>query len=251
MAGDARLVRVAEHRFYAGTGLPSVLDPAGDLVLTGEAAHRIVHVLHLRRGERLAIFGDGREFDCELTETGSRVSVRLLEELAPEPARCTLTLYPALIRPNRFEWMIEKVTELGVAAIVPLLSERTAVRPAEIGASRLERWRRIAIEAAEQSGRRAIPSIEQPAAYASALKAAEGLRVFTWEGLRVTAAPATMEMRSGATDRLSLFIGPEGGWSDGEVEAAQTAGARLLGLGPNVLRAETAAIAAVTLLLLT
>jgi 16S rRNA (uracil1498-N3)-methyltransferase len=247
---------VAEHRFYAGEGALAQLGPGAELTLSGDAAHRIARVLRLRRGERVAIFGDGREFDCELLETGGRVRVLLVEELSPALQQPALTLYQALIRPNRFEWLIEKVTELGAGGIVPILSEHCAVRPAEIGASRLDRWRRIAVEAAEQCGRRTIPSIGEPIPYVEALQSAAGRLVFAWEGLSKSLQPGAIqgidshssESRPGSA--ISLFIGPEGGWSDAEVEQARTAGATFIGLGPNILRAETAAIVAGTLLLL-
>jgi 16S rRNA (uracil1498-N3)-methyltransferase len=203
-------------------------------------------VLRMRPGQRLALFGDGREFECELVKTSRDVQVRLLEELPPEPPRPRLALYQALIRPNRFEWLIEKVTELGATAIVPIITERGAVRATEIGEARLERWRRIAIEATEQSGRRGVPSIAGPLGFAAALDGAEGRKVLAWEELRDSDAP-----RPDATaPQISLFVGPEGGWAKAEVERARKAGGVLIGLGPNILRAETAAIVATALLLL-
>jgi len=235
---------MAGHRFYLGQdALPNARD---DVTLTGDVAYRITRVLRMHAGERLALFSGVREFECELIETGKRVRARLLEELPPQAERTHLTLYQALIRPNRFEWLIEKVTELGVDRIVPLLTERAAVRASEIGASRLERWRRIAIEATEQSGRRCVPAIAAPVSYAAALNDANGCRVFAWEGL-CEAHGATIEPDRGG---ISLFVGPEGGWSDAEVEQARAAAATFMGLGPTTLRAETAAIVAAAILLL-
>jgi len=235
---------MVEHRFYvADAALPA---PGAELSLTGEVAHRITRVLRMRRGEPLALFARGQELECELIEAGSPARVRVLAELPPEPQRIELNLYQALIRLNRFEWLIEKVTEIGVTAIVPIITERATVRANEVGATRLERWRRIAIEASEQSGRRSVPSIATPVSYAAALSSATGCKVFAWEGLRRPAGTRIQPDPRG----LSLFIGPEGGWSDEEVERARAAGAAFMALGRNTLRSETAAIAAATLLLL-
>jgi 16S rRNA (uracil1498-N3)-methyltransferase len=264
---------MAEHRFFAGDVPVTALEPNATVVLPADAAHRIARVLRLRPGDRIRVFGEGREFLCALVEAGRQVRVRVLTELPALPPQRRLVLYPALIRPNRFEWLIEKTTEVGVAAIVPVVSEHSAVRPEEIGASRQERWRRIAVEAAEQCGRRSVPPVAAPLPYAEALKGACGRIVLAWEGLRgAPSPPAPLPPRwrgesepsprtsqagpeieggsrsaVGSTDEpepIALFVGPEGGWSEAEVEAARAAGAQLIGLGPNVLRAETAAIVA-------
>jgi 16S rRNA (uracil1498-N3)-methyltransferase len=240
---------MSEHRFYAGDGALAGLEQGCELTLPADAAHRIARVLRLRPGNQIGLFADGREFVCELVETGRRARARVLSEQPPAPSQRRLVLYAALVRPNRFEWLIEKVTEVGVAAIVPVVSERCAVRPEEIGAARLERWHRIAVEAAEQCGRRTVPAIAAPVPFPDALGRACGRIVLAWEGLRADPAPPALPFAAGH-DPLSLFIGPEGGWSEAEVERARAAGAALLGLGANVLRAETAAIVASALLLL-
>jgi 16S rRNA (uracil1498-N3)-methyltransferase len=235
---------MAEHRFYAGPDTP--LHAGSETTLAGEQAHRIARVLRMQPGARLALFSEEREFECELVSLQPRVCVRLLEEVPAQSPQRELVLYQALIRPNRFEWLIEKLTELGVSAIVPLLSERTTVRPSEIGATRLERWRRIAVEAAEQCGRRRVPTIEAPVSFTAALTQARGCIVFAWEGMRGGETPAA-DNEGGP---IALFVGPEGGWSAAEADHARAAGARFAGLGPNLLRAETAAIVAAALLLL-
>jgi 16S rRNA (uracil1498-N3)-methyltransferase len=203
----------------------------------------------MRAGERVALFGDGREFEAELVQVGALVRARLLREAPAEPAQRTLTLYQALIRPNRFEWLIEKGTELGVTRFVPLLTQHTSFRPADIGRARFERWQRIAVEAAEQCGRRLPPQFAKPVAYSGSLTQAPGRLVFAWEGLRSATGLDELGLGEGAAE-YSLFIGPEGGWTEAEVHAARSAGAVFLGLGPTVLRSETAALAAIALLLL-
>jgi 16S rRNA (uracil1498-N3)-methyltransferase len=235
-------------RFYVGEGPLREIAEGDEIALPAEAAHRITHVLRLRGGDRVSLFGDGREFEAELVRVDGSVRARLLREEPAAPARCALTLYQALIRPNRFEWLIEKGTELGVSCFVPLLTDHTSIRSAEIGPSRFERWSRIAIEASEQCGRRLPPAIAKPVDYRAALAQAAGRRVFAWEGLRTGAKAGGLDR--GLGPESSLFIGPEGGWSEAEVEAARSTDAVFLGLGPTVLRSETAAIAAISLLLL-
>ena len=148
---------MAEHRFYLADSSLGAASVGDTLDLESETAHRISRVLRLGSGERIRLFGEGREFECELVELRSRVKVRLIEELPKEHQSLSLTLYQALIRPNRFEWLIEKVTELGATGIVPVVSDYTTVRAGEIGEERLRRWRRIAVEATEQCGRRTPP----------------------------------------------------------------------------------------------
>ncbi len=239
---------MSDHRFYAGEDAPAGLQPGAELALPADAAHRAARVLRLGPGDRIRLFSGGRELVCELLDTGRQARACVLSELPPPPASRRLVLYQALIRLNRFEWLIEKATEIGVEAITPVLSERCAVRAEEIGAARLERWRRIAVEAAEQCGRRTVPAIGAPLPFAAALSHSGSRVLVAWEGLR--GGPVSRPASARADEPLALFIGPEGGWSEGEVEQAEAAGAALLGLGANVLRAETAAIVACVLLLL-
>lgn len=240
---------MSEYRFYLGDNQD--FREGSEVELDAAAAHRIAHVLRLRAGQPISVFGCGREFRALLLADSPCVRVRLLEELPPlDCAAPHLTLYQGLIRPNRFEWLIEKGTELGVTGFVPVLTERTAVRAVEIGPARLERWRRIGIEATEQSGGRRPPSIATPVSFDRALALAGPALILAWEGSRTPPAPAErVRLRDAASD-LSLLIGPEGGFSESEVARARYAGAVLIGLGPRTLRAETAAIVAAALLLL-
>lgn len=222
-----------------------------EIAIEGDTAHRITHVLRLQPGEHVILAGSGRAFEGRLEDTDGCVRVRLERELSAGQMQPALTLYQGLIRLNRFEWLIEKGTELGVSAFVPMLTERTAVRAAEIGAARLVRWRRIAAQAMEQSRGFAPPEIHPPISISQALaEAGEGC-ILAWEGLNETPSLAALgELRDRAESGLSLFVGPEGGFSETEIEQARSAGATLIGLGPRTLRAETAAIVGSALLLL-
>ncbi len=175
-------------RFYVASALPA---GGGVYQLTGDAAHRIGRVLRMKPGERLRLFdGSGRELEALIAGlTGAAVTVALAEELPPEPPRPAVHLYQALIRPNRFEWLIEKATELGATAIQPVVSERCQVRAAEFGAAKTVRWGRIVVEAAEQCGRRTLPVLRPPLPFERALRRAPGLVLLPWEDARDAATP--------------------------------------------------------------
>lgn len=238
------------HRFYVPPSLPL----AGEYTITGDAAHRIGRVLRMAPGDRLRLFdGGGREVAAAVrTVARGAVTVDIMDDLPPEPARPSPRLYQSLIRPNRYEWLIEKATELGAAAIVPVVSERCQVRAAELGPAKQARWRQITIEASEQSGRRALPELPPLLPLARALAGAPGLVVLPWEEERDRATPLGAALRdtlrsTPSPDAVSLFVGPEGGFSPPEVELARTAGALIVSLGPRLLRAETAAVAALAI----
>jgi 16S rRNA (uracil1498-N3)-methyltransferase len=235
------------HRFY----VPSPLPPFGACAVTGEAAHRIARVLRLRPGESVRLFDPtGREVEAIIGQMrGAEVTVALVDDLPPVPHGPRLHLYQALIRPNRYEWLLEKATELGAASITPVLTERVQVRPAELGRARATRWERIAIEAAEQCGRRTLPRLAEPHSFGEAVAHAPGLLLLPWEAGREQQPPLGAALRhlGAIPSELSIFIGPEGGFSAAEAAGARAAGAQLVSLGPLVLRAETAALAALAI----
>jgi len=205
-------------------------------------------VLRLRPGaEVLAFDGVGNEYLAELVEVGPRRVVLRLD--GPTPARpespLGLVLAAAALPGDRMELVIQKATELGVAEIWPVVTQRTdaAARPA-LGGSRDERWRRVAASAAEQSGRAVVPRIAPPRLLEALLAAPfEGTRVMllerSGEPLLASLAPAPA--------RLLLAVGPAGGFAASAAQKANDAGFRCLSLGPRVLRAETASIAAVAI----
>ena len=211
--------------------------------LTGDHADHLVRVLRARVGQefdiatgavvrrgRVVTVGDGRvEF-----ELGAEVS-------APFVMRITLLL--AIFKFDRMEWAIEKCTELGVARIVPVIARRTDAHLGAAAAKRAERWRRIALQAAEQSRRTTPPEIDDP------IKLHDGVSL-NGEGLRVVLAESEQQillrdvLGSHAGAEIALAIGPEGGWAEDELLLFLKAGWISASLGPTILRAETAAIAA-------
>jgi 16S rRNA (uracil1498-N3)-methyltransferase len=209
---------------------------AAEVQLEADSSRRLRKVLRLGGGDRVTLFdGAGLEADAVLLD-GARAAAVESTRRVSEPGPL-VHLHPALIRANRFDWVIEKAVELGATSITPVISERSLI--GERG-DRAERWRRIAIEAAEQSNRKLMPSVRAPVLLETALEAAPGKLIVAWE--REKLAPLGHAIEGAA--ELSLFTGPEGGYSDAEIKAARAAGAELVTLGPFTLRAETAAIVA-------
>jgi 16S rRNA (uracil1498-N3)-methyltransferase len=163
-------------------------------------------------------------------------------------------LYQSITKGERFEWLVEKATEIGVSRIVPLVAARAVVRTPAAG-NRIDRWRRIATEAAEQCERSAVPGIDAPCDFTAALAEAPGVRLFPDEsaGERAPGIAAALAAEIDAVfaqGEISVLIGPEGGWTPDEVALAASAeGTTVVTLGERVLRSETAGLVAATLVL--
>jgi len=210
-----------------------------EMDLPAELAQRLHRVLRLRTGEHIVLVNGGsQEFESEIISLGSHGGTARV--LAAQPAlaepRVQVTLYQALIRENRFELVLEKATELGVAAIVPVLAARTVVRTDERSSARRERWRRILIEAAEQSERAGPPTLGEPIDLQTALGSAAGAIILPWEEERDRTLNQALASLPGDTTAVSLFIGPEGGYEDAEVAQAKESGAAVVTMGRRVLR---------------
>ncbi|MBZ5494788.1 MAG: 16S rRNA (uracil(1498)-N(3))-methyltransferase [Acidobacteriia bacterium] len=216
-------------------------------VLSPDQAHHLRDVLRLRPGEQVELFdGKGLGYSGTVEYHGTEIRIGSLKCIGP-PEECgiPLVLAAALIKPDRFEWVLQKGTELGVDRFLPLETRFAAVHipPAKLEA-RLERWRRIIREASKQSRRLTVPDIQVPLPLDALL------------ALRVYATCARFMLHEKASERLKpcapegsavlLCVGPEGGWDDAEAQAAERAGFRLVSLGSRILRAETAALAAVS-----
>jgi 16S rRNA (uracil1498-N3)-methyltransferase len=225
--------------------------PAGDeLELRGGLAHRLARVLRLPVGTPVDLFdGLGNSRSARIAAVrGGAVTLTFTAPAILHNQEPVTTLCAALIRPNRFEWLIEKATELGATMIQPLLSHRAGVRPDEISAPRLARWHRIAVEAAEQSGRVTVPDLRPPQPFASALDHGRARRFIAVEPSHGVAPPLGSLLAGISTGPVTLITGPEGGFTSDELRAAATAGVQPVSLGPHTLRAETAAIAGLAVL---
>lgn len=207
-------------------------------------AHQIRRVLRLRTGERVRVFdGTGVEHTVRLEVLSDREALGVIEssDWPRTEARLRVTLVQALLPRERFELALQKGTEVGVARFVPLLTERT-IPAATLGEGRLERWRRIVVEAAEQSGRVVVPELTEPRTLGETLReAATQPCLLAWEREQDRSIhQALSELMPAQPSHLTLVIGPEGGFSAAEVATALQAGATAVSLGPRILRAETA-----------
>jgi 16S rRNA (uracil1498-N3)-methyltransferase len=225
------------------------LECGARVTLRGNAAGHVTRVLRLRPGAPLTLFnGRGGEFAGRIEAArGDAVTVAVAEASTTErESPLSLTLAQGVSRGERMDLIVQKATELGVARLLPLLTERSVVRlDAKAAARKLAHWRAIAIAACEQSGRNRLPSLTEP------LELREFLRGKAEDGTRLLLSPvaalgiADVPRPPGA---ITVLIGPEGGLSAEEQERAVAAGFLGVRLGPRVLRTETAAIAALSLL---
>ena len=236
------------HRLFVP---PEQVGNAQRVKLTPAQARHLGTVLRLKPGEEIEVFdGRGARFRAWLEDSDAAV-LRLAEPLPEAPVRAVdVVLAQALAKGEKMDLVVQKATELGAARIVPFASERTVVRlDAERGPGRAERWRRVAQEAARQCGRADVPMIDEPAGWdrvLGLLRDEPGRR-----GLLLD--PEESKLRLGAAARgarkLLLAVGAEGGFSSQERERARQGGLLPAGLGPLVLRTETAGLAALAVLL--
>lgn len=198
----------------------------------------------------MAIFdgeGSGYTGKVERVErNSSTITLISREEPGSEPG-VEVVLYQGLLHSERMDWLVEKATEAGVSEIVPVLCERSQVKPGSGSWGRLRRWRRLAVAAAKQSGRCRVPRVEEPVPIADLLTArGTERRILFQPGGR----PILEMEREPAGGRAMLLVGPEGGWSEGEEESLTGAGWVVVDLGARTLRAETAAVVGVSLTVL-
>lgn len=229
--------------------VPKAALAADDIVVEGDGHHHVARVLRATRDEVFCLFdGEGGEADARIVEM-DRQRTRFLVEarhtrVLPRGAR--LTLCQGLIRPDRMDWVVQKATELGVARIVPTICARSQGHARE----RQERWLRIAQEAARQCWRPDVPSFAEVQPWGAMVSAMSdqqpaSQRVVLWE--EANGSIALGRSLSPDVADIVLAIGPEGGLEIAEVEAARERGFTVASLGPRILRAETAAVVALTL----
>jgi 16S rRNA (uracil1498-N3)-methyltransferase len=217
------------HRFFSATELAS----GATVELTSDERHH-ARVVRVRDGEEVEVFnGRGNGFFGVYQNDVIRLTTPAPDRESPVAVHLAM----AVIQLEKFELVLQKATELGVRSIIPMVTERVEVRP-ERYRGKQERWRKIIFEAVKQSGRTRIPDLEEPVEFKDVI-AREGLKiVFDAD------APATQSPSNPAT----LLIGPEGGFSDDELQAARDRGCAFDRLGPRRLRAETAAIVAAAII---
>jgi 16S rRNA (uracil1498-N3)-methyltransferase len=236
------------RRWIADTFSPATGHPTHAAV-TGEQAQHLARVLRAQPGQIFDVVANGFLHQAEVVSVAdSEVAFQLHEELEAGAA-LPIHFLLAIFKFDHFEWCIEKATELGVAKITPILARRTEKHLGLASEKRVDRWRRIALESSKQSRRTDIPEIAGPTPLAAALQLETApLRILlseTEQSLTLTAA--LNEQRTTNNGQLSLAIGPEGGWTPDEMSLFLTHAWQPVTLGPRILRAETAAIAAIAI----
>lgn len=240
------------QRFFVPPHL--LLSPTVSLV--GDIAHQITRVLRMRPGDGIVLLdGSGLEYPAALTSVGKdsiEVSLGQPRPGRSEPA-ASVRLYLSLLnKPDKFEWALQKCTELGISEIVPLEAARS-VSSGPANQSKYDRWERIVKEAAEQSGRCRHPVVGRSTSFSDAVSAeAERAHPISGHVALFPTLQAEESLKSaleGLVNSVSIFIGPEGGFTPSEIELARTSGLRMVTLGPRTLRSETAAVAAVTVVM--
>ncbi|NYZ61611.1 16S rRNA (uracil(1498)-N(3))-methyltransferase [Luteimonas deserti] len=225
------------------------LAPGERIELPETAAAHLTRVLRLREGDACVLFnGDGHDHDARLVAVGKRgASAEILARRGVDlesPLR--ITLVQGLARGEKMDWILQKATELGVAAFVPVTSDRSEVKlDAERAAKRHGHWHSVVVSACEQSWRSRIPDVAAPRTLASALQMLPADASRWWLDPGADTGIAGMPAPAG---NVVLAIGPEGGWSDNDRTALRAAGFTGLRLGPRILRTETAGIAAIAAL---
>jgi 16S rRNA (uracil1498-N3)-methyltransferase len=217
--------------------------------LTGAQADHMARVLRAQPGMEVHVVAGGHVFHAEVAAvTPEEVRFNLLAEIEADPA-LPITLAVSIFKFDHMEWGIEKATELGVAAIVPVIARRTDKHLVQAADKRVERWRRIALEASKQSRRSDIPVIHDPVPLTQHIRAlSQATRIVLAEQERTTTLRALVEEALDAArarmPALELAFGPEGGWAPEEEALFDANGWRAASLGPRILRAETACVAA-------
>jgi 16S rRNA (uracil1498-N3)-methyltransferase len=241
------------HRFY----LPPEQCRGPALVLSGREAHHAEHVFRLRRGDRLVVLnGAGDEFLCEVLEPRrEEMPLAIVQKTASPPLPWRLTLLQAVPKAKLIECIIQKATELGVSRIVPILSERTVPQlGAGTAEARVKKWRQIAIEAIKQCGNPWLPLVESPLTPKEFLARGERFDLPLIASLQSDRRHLREHFRTFLTahsrppQSLCVWIGPEGDFTPAEMSAIKADGALPITLGPLILRSETAAIYALSIL---
>jgi 16S rRNA (uracil1498-N3)-methyltransferase len=211
--------------------------------LTGPHAEHLAVVLRAQPDQRFDVVAGGVLRAARVTSvTPARVEFELQEEL-PAPVLPEITLLLGVFKFDRMEWAIEKCVELGVERVVPAITRRTGVHLARAAVTRVERWRRLAMQACEQARRARSAAVDAPVKLERALQTEAATRIVLAETEQVVSLRDALKAHpSGGS--LALMIGPEGGWSEDEMSLCAEAGWVPASLGQTILRAETAAIAA-------
>jgi 16S rRNA (uracil1498-N3)-methyltransferase len=230
------------HRFFIP---PNWITPP-TVRLSGQTARQIKTVLRMKPSDSIIVLDNsGMEWQVKLTSIGQNVVEGQIVDQQPaegEP-NIQLTLYQGTLKSQKFEWVLQKGTELGISCFGPTICQRSVVKQMDTLTKKYPRWQQIIREAAEQSRRGKLPRLKQPLPLAEAIQQAKSipLILMPWE----EAAGSTVKtvLRKTKVNAAAMFIGPEGGFTEEEARMVREAGGQIIKLGPRILRAETAGLA--------
>ena len=234
--------------------IPTTQIKENQVFLIGEDQHHLVKVLRKKPGDRIAVLnGKGEEYDVEIKEINSEFVVgQILGTTckSSEP-KVKITLVQSLPKSDKFDWIIQKNTELGVSRFIPVISERSTIKLDQATAiKKVERWRKIIQTAAEQSGRGITPELTAVWSWKQLLaELPKTLVVIPWEGEQESSLKLILKSQPDPAPEVTVLIGPEGGFSLKEIAAAKEQGAQPVTLGPRIFRTETAGLVAATAIL--
>lgn len=229
------------RRFYTPK---EKINSANTITLDADETRHLRDVLRLRNGDKVNVFdGEGSEYSCVIESVSKKEAILgiigKMDTFSPE-SFLDLTLAIALLKGEKFDLVVQKAVELGVTTLVPLQTARCDVKLKDSG-KKLERWRKIALEASKQSGRSRLMKVDEPIAMDAFVKDAEDMVLFSERG-----GESFSSIKAGK--KITAVIGPEGGWEDSEIAIARDKGATIVTLGGRILRAETAAISIASIL---
>ena len=216
-------------------------------------AHQICHVLRLKPQDLVVVLDNtGTEYTVSLTEVNKKQVIGHIKETRPSMAEplVRITLFQSMLKRDKFEWVLQKCTEVGVARIVPVITQRTLTQKTEIKPAKMERWRRVIREASEQCTRGKVPDLAEPIWLEESLEWPLDLRIMaSLGGNRQSIQESLCHTDSATGPNIGVWVGPEGGFDPEEVVLGEKAGSICVRLGQRTLRTETAAVVACTLIL--
>ena len=231
------------HRFF----LPEDSFTKNTVAISGKLTHQLRNVLRLNAGDHIFVLDNsGWEYEVELAEMDKdNIKGKIVSKtIASSEPRTKITLYQALLKASNFELVLQKCTEIGVTSFVPIVCEHCVAGAPD--SRKLSRWANIIREAAEQSRGGKLPALHGVTNFKEACRSASGLSLLPWEGekLRGMGEVLRNSPKAAKSTEISIFIGPEGGFSPTEVKLAQSCGIVPVSLGPRIFRAETAGLVA-------
>ena len=230
-------------------------DVQGDSLVIREDAHHILHVLRKELGDHLTVCdGQGQDYECEIVQASAgEVCCRIIDQHPAETEPSVqLTLFQGLPKAEKMEWLLQKGVEIGISEFVPIAAERSVVKlDGKKAEGKISRWNKIAQSAAKQSGRGILPQVKDVLNVEQAIKTFDryDLILVLYEEDRGRSLKAILRDQNSMPEKVALWIGPEGGFDPSEVDQLVKAGAVTAGLGPRILRTETAGMTAAALVL--